>query len=176
MTTIVGMFETRTEAEDAIQRLVAAGIHRDAIGIALRDNCESTELAEEAEAGDLAAEGATAGALSGAGVGALIGLALVGTTIVLPGIGPILVGGALAAGGTTVVGGATAAALAGAGIGAASGGLIGGLIGAGIPEDEATDYADRIERGHVLISVHADGDDEADTARRILIEEGAGGV
>ncbi|MEO6807567.1 MAG: general stress protein, partial [Isosphaeraceae bacterium] len=158
MKTIVGMFETRNAAEDAIQRLMAAGIHRDAIGVALRDSRESADLAEETGTGDLAAEGATAGALSGAGVGALIGLALVGSTIVLPGIGPILIGGALAAGGTAVVGGATAAALAGAGIGAASGGLLGGLIGAGVPEDEATDYAQRIEHGHVLVSVHADDD------------------
>jgi len=174
MQTVVGMFETRNAAEDAIRRLQAAGFSNDAIGVAMRDTTESSELAASTETGDLAAEGATAGALSGAGVGALVGLALVGSTIVLPGIGPILVGGSLAAGGL-VAGGATAAALTGAGIGAASGGLIGGLIGAGIPEHEATDYAERLERGHILVSVRCH---EAQTARarEILIEEGARSV
>jgi hypothetical protein len=171
MKTVVGMFETRGAAEDAIRRLMDAGFGRDAIGVAMADTRESKDLASHTGTGDLAAEGATAGALSGAGVGALIGLALVGSTIVLPGVGPILVGGSLATGGL-VAGGSTAAALTGAGIGAASGGLIGGLIGAGIPEDEATDYAGRLERGHILVSVQA-SDADVPRARRILTEEGA---
>jgi len=169
MKTVVGMFETRTEAEDAMRRLQAAGCRREAIGVARRDTGESENLAATTGTGDLAAEGATAGALSGAGVGALIGIALVGSTLVLPGIGPILVGGSLVAGGTT------AAALTGAGIGAVSGGLIGGLIGAGIPEEEATDYVTRLEHGHILVSVQAQ-DAEVGRARQIFTEEGARSV
>ena len=38
MKTVVGMFETRSEAEDAIHRLQAAGFSRDAIGVAMRDS------------------------------------------------------------------------------------------------------------------------------------------
>jgi hypothetical protein len=174
MNTVVGMFETRSAAEDAIRRLQAAGFSRDAIGVAMRDVREAAEITETHGTGDLSAEGATAGALSGAGVGALIGLALVGSTIVLPGLGPILVGGSLATG-HLVAGGSAIAAATGAGIGAASGGLIGGLIGAGIPEDEATDYASRIEQGHILVSVQAD-DTQAARARQILAEEGAHSV
>jgi len=174
MKTVVGMFETRSEAEDAIRRLQAAGFSRDSIGVAMRDTRESKEVAAATGAGDLAAEGATAGALSGAGVGALIGIALVGSTIILPGIGPILVGGSLATG-SLVAGGTTAAALTGAGIGAVSGGIIGGLIGAGIPEEEATDYATRLEAGHILVSVQAQ-DNEVARARQILVEEGARSV
>ncbi|MBX6314363.1 MAG: hypothetical protein IRY99_15840, partial [Isosphaeraceae bacterium] len=105
---------------------------------------------------------------------ALIGFALVGSTIVLPGVGPILVGGSLATG-SLVAGGATAATLTGAGIGAASGGLIGGLIGAGIPEAEARDYATRLERGDILVSVQVP-DQEVDRARQLLVEEGARGA
>lgn len=160
MRTVVGMFETRDAAEDAIQRLLAAGFTRDHIGVAMRDTRESGELAERTGTDDLSAEGATAGAVSGAGVGALIGLALVGSTIALPGVGPVLIGGPLAAG------------LTGAGIGAASGGLIGGLVGAGIPEDEAKDYSGRIERGHILVSVQCD-ESLVPRARQILVSEGA---
>jgi hypothetical protein len=128
-------------------------------------------MSEATGAEDLSAEGATAGAISGAGVGALVGLALVGSTILIPGVGPILVGGSLATGAITTAG-TTAAALTGAGIGAASGGLIGGLIGAGIPEHEAHEYASRLGKGHVLVSVRTT-DDQAARARLILTEEGA---
>jgi hypothetical protein len=48
------------------------------------------------------------------------------------------------------------AALAGLGIGAATGGLIGALIGMGIPEFEAKRYAGKLQEGNILISVHAE--------------------
>ncbi|MDB5350838.1 MAG: hypothetical protein JWN86_2085 [Planctomycetota bacterium] len=160
MKTVVGMFETRSAAEDAIQRLQAAGFNRDAIGVAMRDTEVAGELASNTGSNDLSAEGMAAGGISGAVVGGLVGLALVGSTVLLPGIGTVLIGGPIAA------------ALTGAGIGAASGGLIGGLVGAGIPEDEAAGYQSRIEQGHILVSVQAP-DDQVARARQILVEEGA---
>jgi hypothetical protein len=171
MKTIAGVFETREAAEDAVQRLLAAGFRRDAIGVAMRDPRASGELAEATGADDLSAEGATAGAISGAGVGALIGLALVGSTLVLPGIGPILVGGSLATGAVTAAGTA-AAALTGAGLGGLSGGLIGGLVGAGISEEEATGYVEQIQQGRILVAVNAD-EATAPQAREILVQQGA---
>lgn len=171
MQTVVGMFERRSDAEDAIRRLQSAGFSAESIGVAMRDRDEAGDLAEVTGGNDLTTEGATAGALSGAGVGALVGLALVGSTLVLPGIGPVLIGGSLATGAVTAAG-TTAAALTGAGVGAVSGGLIGALVGAGIPEHEAEDYASRLEAGHVLVSVQSD-DTHAARARQILMEEGS---
>jgi len=130
------------------------------IGVAMRDTEKAGDLAESTGSNDLSAEGATAGGLSGAVVGSLVGLALVGSTVLLPGIGTVLIGGPLAAG------------LTGAAAGAVSGGLIGGLVGAGIPEDEATEYQSRLEKGHILVSVQAN-DTEVARARQILVEEGA---
>src|SRR5437764_731541 len=83
---------------------------------------EARDLIDTTGAGDMSGEGAAVGAVSGAAVGTLVGLALVGSSLVLPGVGTFLVGGPLAA------------ALTGAGIGAASGGVIGALVGTGIPE------------------------------------------
>src|SRR4051812_3722672 len=160
MQNVVGIFETRTEAESAIQRLKEAGIAPEAISIAMKDVRESSNLVESTGAHDLSGEGATAGAVSGAAVGSLIGLALVGSTFVLPGVGTFLIGGPLAA------------ALAGAGIGAASGGLIGALIGAGIPETEAEHYATGIEQGQILISTNV-ADSDAPIVRKIFDEEGS---
>ena len=160
MRTVVGLFDERAEAEAAIRRLQADGVDRDSISVAMKDVREATAISDATGVGDLSGEGATAGLVSGAGVGALIGIALVGSTVLLPGIGTVLIGGPIAA------------ALTGAGIGAASGGLIGGLIGAGIPEEEAQHYSAGIERGHILVSVQA-SDNEVARARQILVEEGA---
>ncbi len=109
---------------------------------------------------DLSGEGAAAGAVSGAAVGTLVGLALVGSTLVFPGVGTLLVGGPLAA------------ALTGAGIGAASGGILGALIGAGIPEEEAEHYATGLEHGQIIIAASVPEARAADV-RRIFQEEGA---
>jgi Heat induced stress protein YflT domain len=156
----VGLFHDRESAERAIRRLLDDGIDRDSISIAMKDVREATSLSEDTGANDLSAEGATAGVVSGAGVGALVGLAMVGSTVLLPGIGTFLIGGPIAA------------ALTGAGIGAVSGGLIGGLIGAGIPEEEAHHYAAGIERGGIFVSAHIP-ENQVPEARRIFDEEGS---
>jgi uncharacterized membrane protein len=160
MRTVVGMFDSREPAERAIHRLMDQGIARDSISIAMKDVREATSISESTGTHDLSAEGATAGAVSGAGVGALVGIALVGSTVLLPGLGAFVIGGPIAA------------ALTGAGIGAASGGLIGGLIGAGIPEDEAHHYAAGIEKGGIFVSAHIPEGQVAE-ARRIFDEEGS---
>jgi hypothetical protein len=154
------MFQTRDEAESAIHRLKLSGVSLDAISIAMKDTAEAHDVAETTGANDLSGEGAAAGAVSGAAVGTLVGLALVGSTLVLPGVGTFLVGGPLAA------------ALAGAGIGAASGGLLGGLIGAGIPEHEAKGYAAGLEEGQIVVAASLP-DDQADSVARIFDEEGS---
>ncbi len=160
MQTVVGLFETQNAAREAIRRLQDAGISADHLGVAMKDTVAGEGLATATGVGDLSEEGATAGAVSGAGVGALVGLALVGSSFLLPGIGTFLIGGPIAA------------ALTGAAAGAASGGLVGGLVGAGIPEHEAEHYATGLEHGHIIVSVQAT-DAQAATARRVLDEEGS---
>src|SRR4051812_32947792 len=155
MSSVVGMFETRAEAESAINRLKANGIATDSVSVAMRDTGESSDLIETTGAHDMAGEGATAGAVSGAAVGTLVGLALVGSTFILPGVGTFLIGGPLAA------------ALSGAGIGAFSGGILGALIGAGIPEHEAAHFASGLEQGQVLVSADV-SDPQAQTVVRIF--------
>jgi hypothetical protein len=157
---VVGIFETRNEAESAIQRLKASGIGTETISIAMKATHAAGELAESAGVEDMSGEGAAAGIVSGAAVGLLVGLAVAGSTFVLPGVGTFLVGGPLAA------------ALTGAGIGAASGGLLGALIGAGVPEHEAQHYATGVEQGHILVSADVD-DSAAPLVRRIFEEEGS---
>jgi hypothetical protein len=162
---VVGHFRDRDGAERGIRALRDAGFPLDQIGVAMRDRSEQTELIEDT--GTKAAEGAAAGAVSGGVLGGILGL-LIGTgALVIPGVGPVVAGGALAS--ALGITGATAAA--GAGIGAATGGVLGALLGAGISEEEARYFDQRFREGGVLVTVSAGG--LAAEARRVLEGSGA---
>ncbi|HYC33539.1 MAG TPA: YsnF/AvaK domain-containing protein [Gemmatimonadales bacterium] len=152
--TIVGLFTERRHAEQAILDLKAAGFGEDQIGVAMQDRDEQQSLIEDT--GSQAAEGAAKGAVSGGIVGGLIGLL---GSLLIPGLGPIVVGGVLAS------------TLTGAGIGAATGGLIGALIGLGVPEEDARHFDQGLRSGGILVTVNAAG--RADEAGRILHSHGA---
>jgi hypothetical protein len=56
----------------------------------------------------------------------------------------------------------------GAGLGAAAGGLIGALVGMGIPEEHAHVYAEGLKRGGVLVSVKTADEQQANRAVQVL--------
>ena len=148
--TVVGVFHSHEEAQRAVKELRAEGFSDDQIGIVSQDR-EGTYAEQTKETH--AEEGAAAGAATGLGVGALWGLGIVAG--VLPAIGPVIAGGALAA---------IAASAAGT---AAAGGLIGALVGLGIPEDEADYYQTEFESGRTIVTVKSGGT-HFDRAHRIL--------
>ena len=53
------------------------------------------------------------------------------------------------------------------------GGLIGALVGMGIPEYEAKRYEGRVREGGILLSVHCDNSDWVSRAKEILKKTGA---
>ena len=65
---------------------------------------------------------------------------------------------------------AGAGALAGAGAGAATGGLVGALIGWGIPEEDAKYYEGEVKAGKYLVTV--EGGNRASDARTVLTRSG----
>jgi hypothetical protein len=65
------------------------------------------------------------------------------------------------------------AALGGTAIGATTGGIVGGLIGLGVPEFEAKRYEDKLKSGNYLIAVHAHDGDDTDRAKEIFKTAGA---
>lgn len=136
--TVVGMFTNRPDAESAIRELKAAGFGEDRIGVALQNRDEQRDLMETT--GTEAAEGAAKGAVSGGVVGGVIGLL---GSLLIPGVGPIVVGGVLAS------------TLTGAGIGAATGGIIGALVGMGVPEGDARHFDQGLRSGRTLVAVDA---------------------
>ena len=148
-TTIAGLFGEREAAVAAINDLKDAGFRPDDVGVAMRDRTEQGDLAEET--GTKAAEGATAGALGGGLLGGLVGFLVGVGALAIPGIGPVVAGGALA----TAFGLGGGTAVAGAGIGAAAGGITGALVGMGIPDAEAKHFEAGFQAGGVLVTVNA---------------------
>ena len=59
-------------------------------------------------------------------------------------------------------------ALGGAAIGSAGGGLVGALVGMGIPEYEAKRYEGKLGDGNILISIHSENSGETDRAETVL--------
>ncbi|HWQ93361.1 MAG TPA: DUF3341 domain-containing protein, partial [Clostridia bacterium] len=75
--------------------------------------------------------------------------------------------------GAFVAAGPLMAALSGAAVGANAGGLVGALIGMGVPEYEAKRYEGKIREGRILLSVHAEGGEQARQAKEIFERVGA---
>jgi len=154
--TVVGVFEDRKHADQAVNDLRDAGFRDDQIGVAMRHGdtgATTTAGDDDSHAGS----GAVAGALTGLGLGALAGLGVLSG--VIPVIGPAIAGGTL--------GIILSNAAAGAGIA----GLVGALIGAGIPEEEANYYHGEFEAGRTIVTVNAGN--RADEATAIMRRHGA---
>src|SRR6478672_2726093 len=150
--TVVGVFEDRLHANQAVTELHQAGFTEAQIGVAMRHaegEGDSADTGQDSHAGS--------GALTGLGLGALAGLG------VLAGVIPV-VGPAIAAGTLGVV-------LSNAAAGAGIAGLMGALVGAGVPEDEATYYQGEFEAGRAIVTVHAGS--RANEATTILRSCGA---
>src|SRR6185436_8581511 len=123
---VVGVFETKARAEQAIADLKAAGFDDDKIGMVYRG--ADGEMVKTG-----AAEGAVAGAVAGAAGGALVGAGIIAG--VIPVIGPVLAIGTL---GTVLLNAAG---------GAAAVGLAGALVGWGIPDEDAKYYESEVQAG-----------------------------
>jgi len=156
--TVVGVFDDRHEADKAVSDLQNAGFRSDQIGVAMRHTGETAETTATGEGTEShAGTGAVTGAVAGLGLGALAGLG------VLSGVIPV-VGPAIAAGTLGII-------LSNAAAGAGIVGLVGALIGAGVPEEEAKYYHSEFEAGRTIVTVKADG--RYDEAMAILRRHGA---
>jgi hypothetical protein len=149
--TISRLYDTYTDAQSAVQRLEAAGVPHSEISI-VANNSDSwfssdKKVDRDRDGVDDRAEGAGKGAGVGAGVGGAAGLLAGLGLLAIPGLGPVVAAGWLAA---TAVGAAA---------GAATGGVVGALTQAGVSEEDAHSYAEGVRRGGTLVSARvADAD------------------
>jgi hypothetical protein len=158
-TAVFGIYRSDALAEQAVDRLRAAGFSNDDISVLMEDSRSTREFAHEknTKAPEGTATGATTGGVIGGALGMLAGIG----ALAIPGVGPFIAAGPIMA------------TLAGIGAGGAVGGLIGALVGMGIPEFEAKRYEGQIKEGGVLLSVHCDTSDEIKRAKELLKNTGA---
>ncbi|MHB9132646.1 MAG: hypothetical protein ACYDBB_16375 [Armatimonadota bacterium] len=152
---ITAVFDDRSRAEQAVTELRRLGLRDDQLSVLTRQGKEMTTTGEgtmaeatspeREEHGDTAAERAGKGALAGAGVGTLFGLA----AALIPGVGPFITAGWLA----TVLGSTAGGAAAGAIVGGTAGAIAGALSKAGYEESEAHYYGEAVERGDTLVAI-----------------------
>ena len=152
--TISRLYDTYTDAQKAVQGLEASGVPHSDISIVANnsDNWFSADKKVDRDRNgvDDRAEGAGKGAGIGAGLGGAAGLLAGLGLLAIPGLGPVVAAGWLAA---TAVGAAA---------GAATGGLVGALTEAGVAKEDAPLYAEGVRRGGTLVSARVA---EADRTR-----------
>jgi hypothetical protein len=177
--TITRLFDSHTQALDAVSDLEARGIDHDKISL-VSNNTDNWHDGHkhaggapgtggplgdrngdgENDVADGAGKGAATGGLIGGGAGLLAGLGM----LAIPGLGPVVAAGWLAA---TAVGAAVGAAAGGA-----TGGLLGALKEAGHSDEEANVYSEGVRRGGTLVSVKAHDDEIA--AVEVVLNERRG--
>jgi hypothetical protein len=143
MPIISRVFDSYDQGRRAVQAIEAAGFS--GVEISLVANKYVSPEFSDVEAASAPATGAGVGGVLGGSAGFLAGLGL----LAIPGLGPVVAAGWLAA---TAVGAAA---------GAAAGGLVGALVGAGMSHDEANAYVETIRRGGTLVSVRVRTDEVA---------------
>lgn len=153
--TVVGLFRDSREAEAVVNDLSKSGFSKEDVSLVAKGSGGQISENSESKDAEVSTSAGTGAALGGA-AGLVLGLA----ALAIPGIGPIVAAGPLAA------------ALAGAGVGAAAGGMLGALSEMGVPESEAGHYAEGVKRGGTLVIVRADSEG-AESALAILNRHGA---
>ncbi len=158
---VVAVYETHEQAEQAVKALQEAGVDMKSLSIAGRDMHTDEHVVGYYNVGDRMKYWGSVGAFWGGFWGLLFGSA----AFAIPGVGPILVAGPLVgwivAGleGAVVVGGVSA--------------LGAGLVSIGIPKDSAIKYEVALKTDKFLLIVHGE-QDAVNSARLILERSGTG--
>ncbi|HHY71367.1 MAG TPA: hypothetical protein GX519_06955 [Thermoanaerobacterales bacterium] len=156
--TVIGVFDSYDQAEKAVAKLRQSGYDTNEISIVAKgkqgrngdDDEGSTTLGMSTVAG---------GTTTGGVLGGLAGLAMGAGALAIPGFGPIIATGPIA----------------GLLSGAATGGLAGGLIDWGIPEEQGRHYEGEVKKGKILAAVRTH-EQKIDNAAEVLKQNGANDV
>lgn len=146
--TVIGVFNSRSSAESAVNDLRQRGFTSEEINIVSKEGKQrSSELYDD---------DVTDGALTGSTLGGIGGLLLGAGALAIPGVGPIVAAGPIAA------------ALSGA----VAGGIAGGLIDWGIPAEASHRYEQSVAQGGILTAIQTN-QEKVNMAAQILRQHGA---
>jgi uncharacterized membrane protein len=147
--TVIGVFESRGRAENAVNTLRKQGFTTEEINIVSKKQRNQDQDGTYDD--DI-----TDGTLTGGTLGGIGGLLMGAGALMLPGLGPILAVGPI----TAAVGGAIA------------GGIAGGLIDWGIPAEASQRYEQEVAHGSILAIIRTDSA-KVNSAAQILRQNGA---
>jgi hypothetical protein len=169
MEVVTGVFESRADAERAVNQLRSLGISQDKIGLITPDSRpenveQGVPVTDTEEPGMGRAMGAAVGGAMGAAGGATLGLAA--ATLAIPGVGPVIAFGIV---------GAALLGTVGAAAGAAVGDTIEEQLGEGVPHEDVFLYEDALRHGHSILIAYID-DDRAGRAREVIKDAGAADI
>jgi len=151
--TVIGVFGSRRQADYSVGQLRQQGFRQEEISIIAKQTEDAG--GDSGAYNDSIADGvATGGAIGGIG-----GLMAAAGALAIPGFGPIIALGPIAA------------ALSGA----VAGGVAGGLVDYGIPAERGREYEEQIRQGKVLAIIKVDST-KASEAANILRQNGAANV
>jgi hypothetical protein len=156
---VLGIVETRDEAETVLETLRDNGFRYGDVSLLFPDQQGTHDFAHEHHS--KAPEGALLGAGSCGVVGGAIGLLACVGLLGIPGAGGLALAGPLLA------------TLSGSAAGALVGGLVGALVGLGIPEIEAKAYRGKLRGKNILIAVHTENEWAREVASECLLRAGA---
>jgi len=157
--TAVAVYPDHGEAEAAVKALQHGGFDMRKLSIVGADYHSEEDVVGYYNTGDRMETWGRNGAFWGAIWGVFFGAAF----FMIPGLGPILVGGPLVA---AIVG-----ALEGAVVVGVAGALGAGLVGIGIPKDSIIKYESAVKAGKFLVIAHGTHE-EASRAKDILTHAG----
>lgn len=167
METVAGVFDSRADAERAVDGFRSAGFASDRIAFltpGTPDNVVEAAVptSETEQPGMGTAMGGTVGGAMGVAGGASLGAAA--ASLLIPGVGPVIAGGII---------GAALLGLGGAATGAAAGAALERELGDGLPHDELYLYEDALRKGRSVVIAFAQDDGAVESARNVLAQAGA---
>ncbi|MGI6092343.1 MAG: hypothetical protein GX348_06615 [Veillonellaceae bacterium] len=153
---VIGVFNSRSDAEKAVSELRNKGFNTEEINIVSKEGKQGNNQNKTYD-DDITDGALTGGTLGGIG-GLLLGAGVVASVgaMAIPGIGPVIASGPIAA----AIGGAVA------------GGIAGGLIDWGIPAEASQRYEQSVAEGGILAVIRT-ASGKVDTAAQILRQNGA---
>lgn len=167
MEAISGVFQSREDAQKAVDELRKIGLPDNRIGLVTpgSDTGEveaGLPVTDTERPGMGKAMGAAVGGAMGAASGATLGLAV--ATFAIPGIGPVLAFGMV---------GAALLGIVGATAGAAVGDTVEEELGEGVPHEDIYLYEDALRQGHSIIVAYTESEEQAEKVEDVLINAGA---
>jgi uncharacterized membrane protein len=161
---VVGIYDTMAQAEEAVHTLDQAGFPVKHISIVTQSLASNKTIHGYITPGDDLTPG---GAAIGAWMGGLLSVLIGAAFLWVPGFGPLLVVGRLA---TLLLTGVEGALL-----GAATGSLLGALANWGIAEEHILDYEQQVKSGKHLVIAYGTAEEVA-RAHAILQGTAVGAV